>query len=99
MASTLLCLHVSPAQACWNDHGPSASTYLEAFYAVKHGLPVVAANAWQSSSRINHLTFDQFTSSFDVLEAAAPAQNLDRRIPSYFVPGNNDVGCVLCFLS
>ena len=24
---------------------------------------------------------------------------LDRRIPSYFVPGNNDVGCVLCFLS
>ncbi|KZV69808.1 glycoside hydrolase family 20 protein [Peniophora sp. CONT] len=66
--------------ACWNDHGPWASTYLEAFYAVKRGLPVVAANAWQSSSRPNHLTFEQFTSSFDILEASAPAQNLDRRI-------------------
>ncbi|VDB91480.1 unnamed protein product [Peniophora sp. CBMAI 1063] len=68
--------------ACWNDHGPAASTYLEAFYAVKSGIPVVAANAWQSSSRTNHLTLDQFTSSFSTLEASAPAQNLDRRIPS-----------------
>jgi hexosaminidase len=69
------------SQATWNDPGPNASTYLEAFYAMKEGIPVVAANAWKSSTRAGHLTHAQFLSSFTALEAAAPSQNLDRRIP------------------
>ncbi|KAI0322697.1 glycoside hydrolase [Amylostereum chailletii] len=65
----------------WNDHGPTASTYLEAFYAVKMGLPVVMSAAWQSSTRPNHLTEAQFLSSFATLAAAAPGQNLARQVP------------------
>ncbi|KAI0361388.1 glycoside hydrolase [Trametes cingulata] len=68
--------------AAWNDHGPTASTFLEAFYAVKEGLPVVASAGWQAASRPNHLTHAQFLAAFTHLEASAPGQNLDRRIPS-----------------
>ncbi|KAL1951473.1 hypothetical protein VTO73DRAFT_622 [Trametes versicolor] len=68
--------------AAWNDHGPTASTFLEAFYALKQGLPVVASAGWQSATRANHLTHSQFLAAFPALEAAAPGQNLDRRIPS-----------------
>ncbi|KAF9456437.1 glycoside hydrolase [Collybia nuda] len=68
--------------AAWNDHGRNASTYLEAFYSIKSGLPVIAAASWQAASRPNHLTRAQFLSSFPSLERAAPGQNLDRRIPS-----------------
>lgn len=55
---------------------------LEAFYAFKMGLPVIAANSWQSSTRANHLTEEQYFASFPILEASAPGQNLDRRVPS-----------------
>ncbi|KAI0375221.1 glycoside hydrolase [Pilatotrama ljubarskyi] len=68
--------------AAWNDHGPTASTFLEAFYAIKEGLPVVASAGWQAASRLNHLTHAQFLAAFPQLEGAAPGQNLDRRIPS-----------------
>ncbi|KAI0358296.1 glycoside hydrolase [Trametes cingulata] len=68
--------------AAWNDPGPTASTFLEAFYALKEGIPVVASAAWQAASRPNHLTHAQFLAAFPHLEAAAPGQNLDRRIPS-----------------
>ncbi|GJE85784.1 glycoside hydrolase family 20 protein [Phanerochaete sordida] len=68
--------------AVWNDHGPNASTPLEAFYAVKDGLPVIAAVDWQAASRPNHLTHAQFLQAYPVLEAHAPGQNLDRRIAS-----------------
>ncbi|KAI8990485.1 glycoside hydrolase [Trametes punicea] len=68
--------------AVWNDHGPTASTFLEAFYALKQGLPVVASAGWQAASRPNHLTHDEFLAAFPTLEASAPGQNLDRRIPS-----------------
>ena len=46
---------VASWQAAWNDHGPTASTFLEAYYALKAGIPVVAyPNApynttWQES--------------------------------------------------
>lgn len=66
----------------WNDHGPNASTVLEAFYAVKQGLPVIAAASWQAASRANHLTHAQFLQAFPTLEASAPGQNLDRRVRS-----------------
>ena len=58
------------------------STFLEAFYAVKAGIPVVASAAWQAASRANHLTREAFEAGFPVLEAHAPGQNLDRRVPS-----------------
>lgn len=32
--------------AAWNDNGPDATTQLEAYYAVRDGLPVMAARAW-----------------------------------------------------
>lgn len=70
------------SQAVWNDHGPNASTILEAFYAFKEGLPVIAAANWQAASRPNHLTHAQFLEAYHKLEAAAPGQNLDRRIAS-----------------
>ncbi|RDX51093.1 glycoside hydrolase [Lentinus brumalis] len=68
--------------AAWNDHGPTASTFLEAFYALKEGIPVVASAGWQAASRPNHLTHAQFLEAFPGLEASAPGQNLDRRVPS-----------------
>ena len=37
---------------------------------------------WQTASRSGHLTQAQFDSSYPALEAAAPGQNLDRRIAS-----------------
>lgn len=69
-------------QAAWNDHGRNASTFLEAFYAIKMGLPVISAQSWQSALRPNHLTHEQFLTGFPILEQSAPGQNLDRRIPS-----------------
>ncbi|THH14356.1 hypothetical protein EW146_g5966 [Bondarzewia mesenterica] len=85
--------------AIWNDHGTTASTFLEAFYALKEGLPVIISASWQAASRPRHLTQDQFDSSYPALEAAAPGQNLDRRVPSKgntvvaydFVHGTSDV--------
>lgn len=59
-----------------------ASTFLEAFYALKEGILVVASAGWQAASRPNHLTHTQFLDAFPRLEASAPGQNLDRRIPS-----------------
>ena len=55
---------------------------LEAFYAFKEGLPVIAAANWQAASRPNHLTHAQFLEAYPKLEASAPGQNLDRRIES-----------------
>ncbi|KAI0830532.1 glycoside hydrolase [Trametes gibbosa] len=68
--------------AAWNDHGPTASTFLEAFYALKQGIPVVASAGWQAVARPRHLTHAQFLAAFPALEAAAPGQNLDRRVQS-----------------
>ncbi|KAI0639628.1 glycoside hydrolase [Trametes polyzona] len=68
--------------AAWNDHGPTASTPLEAFYALKQGLPVVASAGWQAAARPRHLTHAQFLAACPALEAAAPGQNLDRRVRS-----------------
>lgn len=32
--------------AAWNDNGPDATTQLEAYYAMREGMPVMAARAW-----------------------------------------------------
>ncbi|KAF7799328.1 hypothetical protein EIP86_010560 [Pleurotus ostreatoroseus] len=68
--------------AVWNDVGPDGTTVLEAFYTFKEGLPAVAAVSWQAALRPGHLTHPQFLQAYPVLEAVAPGQNLDRRVPS-----------------
>lgn len=35
--------------AAWNDNGPDATTQLEAYYAMREGIPVMAARAWAGS--------------------------------------------------
>ncbi|KAL0956904.1 hypothetical protein HGRIS_003009 [Hohenbuehelia grisea] len=68
--------------AAWNDQGPTASTPLEAFYSFKMGLPVVAAAGWRAATQPGALSQAQFNSVFEILQRAAPGQNLDRRVPS-----------------
>ncbi|KAI0185209.1 glycoside hydrolase superfamily [Xylaria flabelliformis] len=65
--------------AAWNDNGPDASTQLEAYYAVRRGIPLVAARAW-SGKRGVKIETETIDESLDFLAAAAPGQNLDRRI-------------------
>ncbi|KAI1750371.1 putative beta-N-hexosaminidase [Xylaria castorea] len=65
--------------AAWNDNGPDASTQLEAYYAVRRGIPLVAARAW-SGKRGVEIEMETINESLDFLAARAPGQNLDRRI-------------------
>ena len=64
--------------AAWNDNGPDATTQLEAFYAMRRGIPLVAARAW-SGARGPQLDVTVLDASIDFLSAQAPGQNLDRR--------------------
>lgn len=61
----------------WNDYGANTSTYLEAYYAWRGGLPAYADKQWGGK-----LTESEYNSIYDTLQASAPAQNLDRTIPS-----------------
>lgn len=63
--------------ALWNDDGPNATTYSEAYYAWRNGLPALADKQWGGD-----LLEEEYTAIFDRLHAAVPAQNLDRKIPS-----------------
>ncbi|KAF2773245.1 glycoside hydrolase [Teratosphaeria nubilosa] len=63
--------------AIWNDYGANASTYLEAYYAWRDYLPALASMQWGGS-----ITESQYDQIFAVLQASAPAQNLDRTIKS-----------------
>ncbi|KAH7386131.1 glycoside hydrolase superfamily [Pyrenochaeta sp. MPI-SDFR-AT-0127] len=65
--------------AAWNDNGPDATTQLEAYYAMREGIPVVAARAW-SGVRGVELDTKELKDSIGFLYSA-PGQNLDRRIP------------------
>jgi hexosaminidase len=64
--------------AAWSDSGPDATTQLEAYYAMRDGIPVVAARAWSGARGLN-LTVSTLSSSLVLLTAKAPGQNLDRR--------------------
>ncbi|ORX95883.1 putative beta-N-hexosaminidase [Clohesyomyces aquaticus] len=64
--------------AAWNDNGPDATTQLEAYYAMRSGIPVVAARAWSGSRGMN-ITTSSLNPSLDLLIPKAPGQNLDRR--------------------
>ncbi|KAI3329771.1 putative beta-N-hexosaminidase [Ustulina deusta] len=65
--------------AAWNDNGPDASTQLEAYYAMRRGLPLVAARAW-SGSRGPAVEMSTIDESITFLSSRAPGQNLDRRL-------------------
>jgi hexosaminidase len=39
--------------AAWSDNGPDATTQLEAYYAMREGIPVMAARAWSGSRGLN----------------------------------------------
>lgn len=64
--------------AAWNDNGPAATTQLEAYYAIREGLPVMAARAWTGRRGVN-LTTQSLSASVRLLARMAPGQNLDRR--------------------
>lgn len=66
--------------AAWNDNGPDATTQLEAYYAMRRGIPLVGARAW-SGARGLQLDVATVDESIDFLSAHAPAQNLDRDLP------------------
>ncbi|ORY62343.1 beta-N-hexosaminidase [Pseudomassariella vexata] len=64
--------------AAWNDNGPDATTQLEAYYAMRRGIPLVAARAW-SGARGAALDADTIDQTLDFLSAKVPGQNLDRK--------------------
>jgi len=64
--------------AAWNDNGPDASTQLEAYYAMRRGIPLVAARAW-SGARGLELDASTIDDSIDFLTSHNPGQNLDRK--------------------
>lgn len=65
--------------AAWNDNGPDATTQLEAFYAIRNGIPTVASRSW-SGNRGSELDLSSLESSMDLLTSRAVAQNLDRNL-------------------
>ena len=65
--------------AAWNDNGPDATTQLEAYYAMRRGIPLIAARSW-SGSRGPKLSDEDVAPSVDFFSPRAPGQNLDRVI-------------------
>lgn len=63
--------------AAWNDNGPDASTQLEAYYAIRRGVPLVASRAW-SGSRGPFVEEDTLDQTIDILTQRIPGENLDR---------------------
>ncbi|KAE8356134.1 glycoside hydrolase superfamily [Aspergillus coremiiformis] len=65
--------------AAWNDNGPDATTQLESYYAIRDGIPIVAARAW-AGNRGPTINVSTVLASVDLLTSNAVAQNLDRQI-------------------
>ena len=63
--------------ALWNDFGPNSTSVIEAYYALRKGLPALGDKQWGGD-----LLMDEFDSIFETLQAATPGQNLDRRVSS-----------------
>ncbi|KAF2203253.1 glycoside hydrolase [Delitschia confertaspora ATCC 74209] len=66
--------------AAWNDNGPDATTQLEAYYAMRSGIPVMAARSWAGARGAN-ISTSTLGTSLSLLIPNAPGQNLDRRSP------------------
>lgn len=64
--------------AAWNDNGPDATTQLEAYYAMRRGIPLVGARAW-TGARGPNITAPSFSRAVDHFSPRIPGQNLDRR--------------------
>jgi hexosaminidase len=65
--------------AAWSDSGPDATTQLEAYYAMRDGIPVMAARAWSGTRGLN-ISAEHLPSTLALLTPKAPGQNLDRRL-------------------
>jgi hexosaminidase len=63
--------------ALWNDYGPNSTTVLQTYHSWRNALPALADKQWGGD-----ITEPEYLSVFDRLQAAVPAQNLDRQIPS-----------------
>ncbi|KAI0406654.1 glycoside hydrolase [Xylaria palmicola] len=61
----------------WNDFGPNATVYSEAYYAWRDGIPALADKQWGGC-----LLTEEFVNAFPVLAASAPGQFLENKIPS-----------------
>ncbi|KAI0964913.1 beta-hexosaminidase [Xylaria arbuscula] len=61
----------------WNDYGPNATVYSEAYYAWREGIPALADKQWGGD-----LSEEEFGTAFPPLRASVPAQNLERSVPS-----------------
>ncbi|RDW79819.1 glycoside hydrolase-1 [Coleophoma cylindrospora] len=61
----------------WNDFGPNVSSVIEAYYAVREGLPALGDKQWGGD-----LLEDEYNEIFETLHAAIPGQNLDRFVAS-----------------
>lgn len=61
----------------WNDYGPNATVFSEAYYAWKDGIPALGDKQWGGD-----LSASEFTPAFEALLPFIPGQNLDRAIPS-----------------
>ena len=55
--------------AAWNDNGPDATTQLEAYYAMREGIPVMAARAWAGRRGVK-------------IDATSPADNIEFLVSS-----------------
>ncbi|KAL2838091.1 glycoside hydrolase [Aspergillus pseudoustus] len=66
--------HISPF---WSDWGPTATTFLEAYYSWRDSLPALADKQWGGS-----LLETEYDSIIDTLRYIIPDQNLDRRVES-----------------
>jgi hexosaminidase len=52
--------------AAWSDNGADATTQLEAYYAMREGIPVMAARAWSGSRGVN-INVDELAASIELL--------------------------------
>ncbi|KAF2016899.1 glycoside hydrolase family 20 protein [Aaosphaeria arxii CBS 175.79] len=66
--------HTAPL---WNDHGPTATVYSEAYYAWREAIPALADKQWGGD-----ITSAEFYTTLSSLHASIPGQNLERKIPS-----------------
>jgi len=80
--------------AAWSDSGPDATTQLEGYYAMRDGIPVVAARAWSGTRGVN-VSADDLAVTLDTLIPLAPGQNLERRLETPYIGAGQDSAAVL----
>jgi hexosaminidase len=59
--------------AAWNDNGPDATTQLEAYYAMREGIPIMAARAW-AGTRGEKIATDDLSDSVAFLVCTVEEQ-------------------------